>query len=64
MFAQMDINFHDLSQILGVDVYSYDYTGYGFSTGTPSEKNIYDDISTFYSHILETRPNVKVPIIY
>lgn len=60
----MDINFSKLSKSLVVDIYSYDYTGYGFSTGTPSEKNIYDDILTLYNHIKETRQNIKVIIIF
>lgn len=34
----------DLSLQLKADVISYDYSGYGFSEGSPSEKEIYTDI--------------------
>lgn len=34
----------------GCNVFSYDYSGYGLSSGTPSEKNIYSDIdAAFYA---------------
>ena len=32
-----------ISEALGVDVLAYEYSGYGHSTGTPSEENMYSD---------------------
>ena len=32
-----------MSDALKVDVFAYEYSGYGHSTGTPSEENIYSD---------------------
>lgn len=62
MFTQMDINFYDLSQLLETDVYGYDYSGYGYSSGTPSEKNLYADIQAVYEHIRSSHPNKKVSL--
>jgi hypothetical protein len=33
-----------LGQELGCNVFAYDYSGYGRSTGKPREKNMYKDI--------------------
>lgn len=47
--------------MLKVDLYAYDYSGYGISTGRPSEKNIYADIEAAYKHITESEgPHVRV----
>ena len=32
-----------LSDVLQVDVFAYEYSGYGHSTGEPSEQNLYSD---------------------
>ena len=32
-----------MSDMLQVDVFAYEYSGYGHSTGTPSEDNMYSD---------------------
>ena len=32
-----------MSDALQVDVFAYEYSGYGHSTGTPSEENMYSD---------------------
>ena len=38
-------NYLDLmSQLCGSDILAYDYCGYGFSTGRPSEENCYESI--------------------
>eukprot|EP00080_Pristionchus_pacificus_P006447 PDM66467.1 aho-3 [Pristionchus pacificus] len=42
--GQMSSFYGGLGQRLGVNVFSYDYSGYGCSTGKPSEKNLYADI--------------------
>lgn len=49
-----------LANSLGCEIYCYDYSGYGLSSGKPSEANIYEDVRTVYQHILETRSNIKV----
>jgi hypothetical protein len=33
-----------MSQLCGSDILAYDYCGYGFSTGRPSEENCYESI--------------------
>uniref|UniRef100_F1L7A9 Abhydrolase domain-containing protein n=1 Tax=Ascaris suum TaxID=6253 RepID=F1L7A9_ASCSU len=49
------LNLRWLANELDVDVYAYDYSGFGTSTGHASEKNIYYDIEAVYEHILTTR---------
>ncbi len=39
----------------GWDSYSFDYRGYGRSTGWPNEKGIYIDSDTVYSYLLEEK---------
>ncbi|KAL7074078.1 hypothetical protein ACQ4LE_006717 [Meloidogyne hapla] len=46
-----------LAYRLGCNVFAYDYSGYGQSTGRPSEKNLYADISAALK-ALETRCQV------
>ncbi|VDN43711.1 unnamed protein product, partial [Gongylonema pulchrum] len=41
-------NLHDAARFLNCNVCSYDYSGYGISDGTPSEKNLYSDICAVY----------------
>ena len=43
----------NLSSRLGVNVYCYDYSGYGASGGRPSEKNIYADIRAAFQALQE-----------
>jgi abhydrolase domain-containing protein 17 len=40
---------------LGLDVFAYDYQGYGTSEGEPSEKRVYDDVDAAYRHLVEKR---------
>ncbi|XP_054266169.1 alpha/beta hydrolase domain-containing protein 17C-like [Macrosteles quadrilineatus] len=42
-----------LARKLNCNFLAYDYTGYGRSTGRPSEKKIYADIETAYNILLE-----------
>ena len=49
----------DLSSSLKCDVISYDYSGYGCSTGTPSENEIIDDIVHVMSFCLNI---IHVPL--
>uniref|UniRef100_A0A183D9M1 Hydrolase_4 domain-containing protein n=1 Tax=Gongylonema pulchrum TaxID=637853 RepID=A0A183D9M1_9BILA len=53
-----------LADLLQTDVYAYDYSGYGISTGSPSEKNVYADIEAAYQHIHKTRgKNVRIALV-
>ena len=38
----------------GFAVFSYDYRGYGTSTGRPSEKSVYEDSAAAYRYLTET----------
>lgn len=42
-----------LSRDLNVHIMCYDYTGYGESSGTPSELNCYADIEAAYQYLVE-----------
>ncbi|CAJ0571196.1 unnamed protein product, partial [Mesorhabditis spiculigera] len=46
--GQMSSFYYGLGYRIGVNVFSYDYSGYGCSTGKPSEKNLYADIQAAY----------------
>lgn len=52
--GQMSSFFIGLGTRLKVNLFSYDYSGYGVSEGRPSEKNMYHDIDAAY-YILRTR---------
>ncbi|GFT77584.1 hypothetical protein NPIL_485951 [Nephila pilipes] len=55
----------DLSQMTGCDVVTYDYSGYGQSTGHPTEKNIYADIKAAWDYTLTFQePDPKQIILY
>jgi hypothetical protein len=41
-------------------IYAFDYSGYGCSTGRPSEKNVYSDIRAVYDRVREANPTAKV----
>ena len=42
--GQMSSFYLGLGSRINCNIFSYDYSGYGVSTGTPSEKNLYADI--------------------
>jgi fermentation-respiration switch protein FrsA (DUF1100 family) len=44
-----------LSEVLQVNVMGYEYTGYGRSTGVPSEANCYADIVAAFSWLLKEK---------
>jgi len=44
-------HFQELSTRLQVDVFAYDYSGYGDSTGLPSEADLYTDIEAAYAYL-------------
>ncbi|CAK9058505.1 unnamed protein product [Durusdinium trenchii] len=43
--------FREVSHILDVNIFAYDYTGYGMSTGTPSEEALYADIEAAFKYL-------------
>lgn len=45
----------ELSAALKVNVLCYDYSGYGVSTGRPSEANVYADIHAAYTYLVAER---------
>lgn len=49
--GQMSSFYVGLAARLGVHIFSYDYSGYGASTGKPTEKNIYADIDAAFQHL-------------
>lgn len=52
--GQMYELFVELSSHLGVNLMGYDYSGYGQSSGKPSEQNTYADIEAVYRCLIET----------
>lgn len=44
-----------LVRSLRVNLLAYDYSGYGLSTGQPSEENCYADICAAYDYLINTR---------
>ncbi|KAJ4833083.1 hypothetical protein Tsubulata_001059 [Turnera subulata] len=56
--GQMYNLFHELSLHLRVNLMGYDYSGYGQSSGKPSENNTYADIEAVYK-CLEEKYGVK-----
>ncbi|XP_032805824.1 alpha/beta hydrolase domain-containing protein 17C-like isoform X2 [Petromyzon marinus] len=52
--GQMSSFYLGLGTRLGCNVFSYDYSGYGGSSGKPSEKNLYADIEAAW-HVLRNR---------
>ena len=46
-------HFHDLVPQLRCNVFAYDYSGYGHSSGEPSEEDIYADIEASYQYLRE-----------
>lgn len=52
--GQMSSFYIGLGTRINCNIFSYDYSGYGVSTGKPSEKNLYADIDAAW-HALRTR---------
>ncbi|MCH2174704.1 MAG: alpha/beta hydrolase [Lentisphaeria bacterium] len=40
---------------LGFDVVAYDYSGYGLSSGSPSEKVVYENIEDVYNYLIDDK---------
>lgn len=45
-------HFRDMCNNLNVDVFAYEYSGYGESTGVPSEADLYSDIDAAYHYLV------------
>lgn len=43
--------FREVSHILQVNIFSYEYTGYGMSTGQPQEQHIYADVEAAFKYL-------------
>ncbi|CAI2329104.1 unnamed protein product [Caenorhabditis sp. 36 PRJEB53466] len=57
------MNFITYASVFETDLYAFDYSGYGFSTGTQGEKNVYADVRAVYQKIRETRPDKKIVLM-
>ncbi|KAK7601045.1 hypothetical protein V9T40_008486 [Parthenolecanium corni] len=56
--GQMSSFYLGLGSRINCNIFSYDYSGYGISSGKPSEKNLYADIDAAW-HALRTRYGVS-----
>ncbi|XP_029939378.1 alpha/beta hydrolase domain-containing protein 17A [Salarias fasciatus] len=56
--GQMSSFYIGLGTRINCNIFSYDYSGYGISTGKPSEKNLYADIDAAW-HALRTRYGIS-----
>lgn len=56
--GQMSTFYIGLGTRINCNIFSYDYSGYGVSTGKPSEKNLYADIDAAW-HALRTRYGIS-----
>jgi len=55
------LNYLDLmSQLCASDVLAYDYCGYGFSEGTPTEETCYESIEAAYEYLLQHFPPNRI----
>lgn len=54
------ISLKKIADRLAVDVFAFDYSGFGISSGTPSERTLYDDIRAVYSFIRRSLPQARV----
>ncbi|CAD5213524.1 unnamed protein product [Bursaphelenchus xylophilus] len=54
------ISFRDIASLTGADVYAFDYSGFGASSGTTLEKNIYADITAVFEYVRKQRPDCEI----
>ncbi|GMT12724.1 hypothetical protein PFISCL1PPCAC_4021, partial [Pristionchus fissidentatus] len=57
------VNFSALANAMHTEIYGFDYSGYGLSSGYPSEKNLYADIHAVYDYVRKERPDKKICLI-
>ncbi len=48
-----------LGKRLGVNIFSYDYSGYGMSSGAPSEQNVYADVEGAWKCLQKRYVNIR-----
>lgn len=48
-----DPNLVDMADFLQCDLMTFDYSGFGLSTGTPTEKNVYQNIDAVYQYLIK-----------
>ncbi|NXY38167.1 AB17A protein, partial [Pomatorhinus ruficollis] len=60
--GQMSSFYIGLGTRINCNIFSYDYSGYGVSTGKPSERNLYSDIDAAWQ-ALRTRNSVSLPVL-
>ncbi|VDK74865.1 unnamed protein product, partial [Gongylonema pulchrum] len=46
-----DPNLADIADFLQCDLMAFDYSGFGLSTGTPTEQNVYQNIEAVYQFV-------------
>uniref|UniRef100_A0A7E4W8W9 Hydrolase_4 domain-containing protein n=1 Tax=Panagrellus redivivus TaxID=6233 RepID=A0A7E4W8W9_PANRE len=57
-------SFPNLAVSIGVDIYAFDYSGYGRSMGTPGERNMYNDIASVYEAVRKREgPDTQIILI-
>ena len=54
--GQMSSFYIGLGTRINCNIFSYDYSGYGVSSGKPSEKNLYADIDAAWQALRTTPP--------
>lgn len=52
-----------LAKMLKVNLFAYDYTGYGLSKGSPSEDNCYADITAAYKYLRDEKDIIPEKLI-
>ncbi|CAJ0607706.1 unnamed protein product [Cylicocyclus nassatus] len=57
------LNIPLMAELFETDVYAFDYSGFGYSTGTVSERNIYADLRAVFDYIRKTRPDKKIVLL-
>ena len=55
--------FVQLALEVGVNVVAYDYSGYGASSGSPSESDIYADVLAVYECVARDAPCPR-PLVF
>lgn len=57
--------FKELAPVWDVNIFAYEYSGYGCSSGTPSEANVYADIEAAYDYLTsQCRVDPKKIVLY
>ncbi|GMR58281.1 hypothetical protein PMAYCL1PPCAC_28476, partial [Pristionchus mayeri] len=57
------INFMQVADSIGTDLYAFDYSGFGYSTGYPSEAHIYADTLSVFEHVKQENPDLSIVLL-